>query len=167
MFGHRLTVQWGDADIASVKRRWARDLAHLTREQLAHGLRRTRDESAKVKADGTVEAWPPTLPEFLRFCEPTPPDYRALFVAAVRGDFRDPLAYWALQRFGVHDARTRSWESARRDWIECVDAILETGEIPAVPSRDTKALPPPRPSREQGLARLAHIREIIAGRATP
>lgn len=163
----KLAAAWGDAtDMRAVKERWARELHGLTREELATGLRRCARESVRVRPDGATESWPPTLPEFRQFCEPPRPDYRSLFSAAVRGDFRNPLAYWALQRFGPHDARVRSWESARGDWIECVDAILETGEIPAVPPRDAKALPPPRPSREEGRARLAHIREIIAGRAT-
>jgi hypothetical protein len=62
MYGHKWVSSYGEEDDGT----WRKGLSLLTPEQIGHGI----TECLKRE-----EAWPPTLPEFLKIAKPNTPAY--------------------------------------------------------------------------------------------
>lgn len=99
-YGAKFANAWAGTNRHAMKRMWAIELATMSRDELAQG----------VKALRTHE-WPPTLPEFLNMCKPPVNFDAALYEAAqqmrLRADGRDtwsnPAFYWAAMKVGDFD----------------------------------------------------------------
>lgn len=111
IFGSKMAELYAGRKIEDVRAEWARGLAGSTGNQLAAAI------NASVR-----RPWPPSLSEFLDLATPGP-DYERLFCAAQAGDFRDPLAFWAAQDFGI-ELQSATWSTAERRWRRIVDARL-------------------------------------------
>ena len=65
IYGHKFTSTYGETaydncELTEAAKTWASGLRGLTGEQIANGLRECVD---------CGEAWPPTLPEFVKMCK--------------------------------------------------------------------------------------------------
>lgn len=155
MYGSKFAGMWAGADVTEVKRAWATGLAGYTAQELAAGLEAC-----------LAMAWPPTLPEFMRACRP-PLEYETMFIHAAHGKF-SPLTYWAAQRFGIYELRTKSYQYAEKRWKECIAQVQAWDEIPPIPETSRMALPAPGKtySPEKARAAMEEIRKIL-GKDSP
>lgn len=101
IYGHKWTSSYGDADDGT----WRAGLRGLTRKHIAHGL---------TKCVRGAEVWPPSLPEFIAMCKPTPqdfglPNFETAYREAIRGCAVDdhvwthPAVYHAMQEVGRYE----------------------------------------------------------------
>lgn len=161
IYGHRWVSAYGDNPIASPGKMWAKGLAGLTQQQLAHGL-----EAALVSAD----PWPPTLPAFRALCLGIPS------LASIKSEIRKPndacspfailvwrrLDHWHFAR-SEQDKADRlladAYESAR-------EFVMRGGELPTPEPRIAHEVQPkerPAASPEVVAMHMAKLAEMLGG----
>lgn len=152
MYGSKFATMWAGVNPQSIKAVWAEELGELSGEEIADGLRACMDRD-----------WPPTLPEFMRLCNPKP-DYETLFrQSAAGGPYPSKVAFWAAQNFGPFELRTATWERAKVRWTKCVDDAWAQRHTLADPPPARIALPAPGQTYtpEKAHAAVAKMREIL------
>ncbi|WP_147275183.1 replication protein P [Thioalbus denitrificans] len=116
-YGHRWESQYGQPG-GRAYQTWRRGLRGITPKQLAFGLSRCADRG---------DDWPPPLPTFRRWCQPTPEDlglpgleqaYREAVRMAgqhesIRGDWSHPAIYHAATQCGLFELATLTEAKAR------------------------------------------------------
>lgn len=143
-YGAKFANAWAGTNRHGMKRMWAIELATMSREELARG----------VKALRTHE-WPPTLPEFLGMCKP-PVNYDAALYEAtqqlrLRAEGKDvwsnPAFFWAAVKVGEYDMLNTGHGQLIKRFVMALNEVLE-GEVQPVPPRAI-ALPAPGNTRAQ------------------
>ncbi|HEX2530116.1 MAG TPA: hypothetical protein VHK70_01445 [Burkholderiaceae bacterium] len=134
LYGARFERQWGSVGMERAHCLWQQELAKLSDEQLMRGL----------AALATVEE-PPTLPYFLRLCQPAIEPMAAYLEAVAgitareRGETRDwshPAVYWAAVAIGAFDLKANSYAQIRRRWEVALAAALAAPCSDAIPTPD-------------------------------
>jgi len=153
-------------------RTWAKGLTEVGLPGIRRGLKR-----CLLRPD----PWPPTLPEFLELCRPTPeeaglPPAESAYRAACLGNWRLHPAVWhAARQVGIWELRREPESVTRPRFLAAYTSLLHrvlAGESLAEPI-PAPALPhiPPTPEgfeRERELIRLganpiARLRTILRG----
>lgn len=148
-YGKHFLDMWSGANVASVKSVWSAELGRLTPQAIALGM----DACRRRK-------FPPTLPEFLELCRPTPESLgipakplafnEALAIACGRKrreECSHAVVWHALAEAG--DLGHMSHKDARDVFGHCYDATVDMA-IKGEPLREIpKALPKPEDVRVQ------------------
>lgn len=161
MYGTRFAQMWKGTDLSVVKTTWADALSGLTVREVRTGL-----DACKMRP------WPPTLPEFLSLCRPTP-DFEKTFAEAqeqvskrMSGEdvWSSKAVYWTAVEFGFFDLRSTTWDMAKGKWsrIFAKNLSRENG-LPDIPDY-RQALPAPGTAltdNDTARAKLADIKAIL------
>lgn len=161
MYGTRFAQMWKGTDLSVVKTTWADALSGLTVREVRTGL-----DACKIRP------WPPTLPEFLSLCRPTP-DFEKTFAEAqeqvskrMSGEdvWSSKAVYWTAVEFGFFDLRSTTWDMAKGKWsrIFAKNLSRENG-LPDIPDY-RQALPAPGTAltdNDTARAKLADIKAIL------
>lgn len=152
---------WKGTDLSVVKTTWAEALSGFTVREVRTGL-----ESCRVRP------WPPTLPEFLLLCRPTP-DFEKTFAEAQEqvskrqsgeDKWSSKVVYWAAVEFGFHDLRSMSWATAKTRWTRiCSEKWAQEDSLPDIPAA-RQALPAPGKAltdNDTARAKLADIKVML------
>ncbi len=171
IYGHK----WASQNGSQPSDTWAVALADVTVEQIAGAFRLLLRD---------LPEWPPTLPEFVKMCRPSPealglPPARDAFQEAARNAhpscavdavWSHPAVYHAARQVGLYRIRTASadavWKEFEHAYAVTVRAVIEGKDLPDVP----KALPAQisRPTEQaEALKRIAAMKAAIgASRAS-
>lgn len=162
-YGKHFADLWGVTDIASVKRVWAEELGRLKPQQIALGM-----EACKRRK------FPPTLPEFLELCKPTPEqlgipplpvawsEARAMASGQKRReDCSHPVVWHAYYEAGPIGHMTE--RDARDTFKHCYEVAVDLAvkgeplrEIPkALPKPGNETRPPETPEQRKAAAEAA------------
>lgn len=158
MYGNKFADMWRDLDPNAVKRAWAEDLHGYTADELKRGLEWSR-----------TQAWPPTLPEFMKACRPVL-DVKAEWAEACqqmrirlegRGEDRwtRPQVYWAAVSIGAFDLNSLGWDAISARW----KAAVATAKSDAIPEYRA-ALPAPGKqivTKDDAKDRMADIKHAV------
>ena len=158
-YGDLWVTRYGGSDLAKVRRIWGEELADLSGEEIALGVKACR--GAK---------FPPTLPEFRQLCRP-PIDFEQAYAEAVeqmrlREDGKDrwshPSVFWAAVTIGSFDLRNCAWKVVEARWRKVLQAELDKGEWQPIPPRAVALPPPPesKATREAIEAKVASLRNL-------
>lgn len=152
---------WKGTDVAGVKTAWAEALSGYRVGEVKAGLAACRSKP-----------WPPTLPEFLMLCRPSPDVEKAFAEAQEQVSRRQfgedkwssKALYWSAVEFGFHDLRSMAWATAKNRWSRIlVEKLAKEAELPEIPL-PVQALPAPgRGETDTETARrlLAGLRAMI------
>lgn len=165
IYGHKWVSQHGTQPSDT----WTVALADVTVEQIAHAFRALLRE---------LPEWPPSLPDFVRLCRPSPeslglPSAREAFQEAAKNmhpacaasaSWSHPAVYHAAREVGSSRFRTASaesvWKEFEHAYAVTVRAVIEGQELPEIP----KALPAQvsRPTDQaEALKRIAAMKAAI------
>lgn len=164
-YGSMWADRYGAFPRARVMQTWGRDLADMTRDELAHGVEICRDLR-----------FPPTLPEFRELCRPSINHERAFIEAVEQQRLREtgkdkwssPVIYWAAVSIGK-DLQNHPYSAISKRWAAALDKVrdrIKLGELPnEVPPR-MEALPSPGKttiSQEQATENIALMKAMLEG----
>lgn len=163
IYGHRFQSIYPDAkSMALAKREWAQALGTVQPERIAAAL-------DKLVADGG--AWPPSLPEFIALCKPSPAELgvpepnaalaivcaaniRRLDVQQTLADrWKHPVIFHAArdERLDIYNLRQQPTEKALKAWAPIYEQYLQRladgeqfawPEEPALEDNTRKAVTP-------------------------
>jgi len=156
-YGTLWADRYGAFPRARVMQTWARDLADMTRDELARGLAACRNLR-----------YPPTLPEFRSLCRP-PVSYERAYVEAVeqmqvrlhggKDTWSSAAIFWAATKIG-NDLFAHPYPTLEARWQAALDRAMEmvrAGKLPdKVPERR-----PELPAPGQCLATAEVARENL------
>jgi hypothetical protein len=163
LYGHRWASSYGETDDGT----WLRGLVGLTREQIGVGISR---------AIQSGEAWPPTLPQFRAWCEPTAAD---LGIPAFEDAYREacvglrphtdhtwshPVVYHAAHSVGRYEFLHLNDDTLRRMFRRAYDVMVtraKRGEALDIPVPKTLPPVPIRRTRATGERALTRIRQLL------
>lgn len=163
LYGVRFADMWQGTDIAYVKSRWAKALSGLSVREIKRGLDQCR-----------FRPWPPSLPEFLGLCRPSPDPEKA-FVAAQdlvsRRQYGEDVwpekaLYWAAVEFGFFDLRSMSWPLAKNRWSRILSEKRDMEAVlPPVPLASLKLVAPGKSLTDTVTAKrhLARLKRLTLG----
>lgn len=168
MYGNKFMDMWRGMDLESVKLAWAEDLSGYTGDEIKRGV-----EWCKA------QAWPPSLPEFLKACRP-PLDHERAYLEAVeqmRKRTRDGSDAWsnkaifyAAQAVGAYDLANSTWANIKGRWCKALDEMLAETMLPEIPKFEPeKALPAPpknQVSKDEAAKRVEALQIKIGGKPT-
>lgn len=157
MYGSKFADLWRGTDLVVVRKLWGQELAHLTREELRHGVEALR-----------TRPFPPTLPEFVTLCQPPLNVDAALYEAVAQLHARqqgtdvwsDPAIYWAAIKVGTAEMMSLGHSQLKPRFESMLRDIKAKGNVPPVPAR-ADALPAPGGAvmnRDEARKRLSELR---------
>jgi hypothetical protein len=157
MYGAKFLDQWRGIDPVMLKKAWGEELASLSVDEIKRGL-----ETCRTKP------FPPTLPEFISFCEvkhdAESAYYEALSQMRLRQSGKDvwshPAIYWTAARIGT-DLNNQPWAALKSRWVATFKSVMDAGTWPEVPPPRV-ALPEPGQTsitREEADKRMQEIRK--------
>lgn len=166
LYGTKFSDMWRVVDPIKMKLVWAAELAHLSDSDIETGLK------ACMSRD-----WPPSLPEFVKMCNPALDPSQAFAEAQAGawarargeiGTWSSPAVYWAYVRFGAYDLKQSSYQSVRGRWDSVyLNALqdLRAGNLPEIPKPVSQLVAPGQnvTSKEEGAKRIAEIARKLAG----
>lgn len=163
LYGIRFADMWKGTDIAHVKQVWAKALSGLAVREIRNGLDRCR-----------FKDWPPSLPEFLSLCRPSPDPEKAFVLAqelvsrCAGGEhvWPDRALYWAAVEFGFFDLRSMSWVLAKNRWSRIwMEKCACEKTLPPVPEPMARLVSPGKPltDRETAKRYLARLKRLMRG----
>jgi hypothetical protein len=161
LYGARFAQMWKGTDLSVVKTTWGKALSGFTVREVKAGLLACR-----------TKPWPPTLPEFLVLCRPSP-DFEKSFAEAQeqvskrqfgKDKWSSKALYWTAVEFGFYDLRSMSWPVAKNRWSRIlVEKLAKENDLPEIPL-PVQALPAPGKSEtniDVAKAHLAGIKRMI------
>ena len=164
LYGTRFADMWKHSNLDLVMRSWANALSGYKVGEVKAGLLACR-----------AKPWPPTLPEFLALCRPTP-DFERSFAEAQeqvsKRQFGEDVwtskaLYWTAVEFGFYDLRSLSWAQAKNRWSRIlVEKVAKENDLPEIPL-PVQALPVPGKSEtdiETAKANLSNLKELLRNR---
>jgi len=156
-YGKRFSDMWAGTDPEDFKRHWAAKLGNLRPDELKRGYDAMQGKE-----------WPPTLPEFIKLCQPTIDPavayYQALHAGQDRakgkmGEWPSPAIYWAWQKIGAFDFNNLGYTQLKARWEKVLADEIAKGSWPEIPDPNL-ALPAPGEaitSREEAAKRIREI----------
>lgn len=161
LYGARFAQMWKGTDLSVVKTTWAEALSGFTVREVRTGL-----ESCQARP------WPPTLPEFLLLCRPTP-DFEKTFAEAQEqvskrqsgeDKWSGKVVYWTAVEFGFYDLRSTTWDRAKGKWSRIfTENLSRENGLPDIPDNH-QALPAPGKAmtdNETARSKLAGIKAML------
>lgn len=119
-----------------------------------------------------MRPWPPTLPEFLLLCRPTP-DFEKTFAEAQeqvskrqsgKDIWSSKVVYWTAVEFGFFDLRSATWDRAKGKWSRVfAENLSRENSLPDIPDYH-EALPAPGQALTDtatARAKLADIKTML------
>lgn len=161
LYGARFADMWKHSNLSLVMQSWANALSGYKVGEVKAGLLACREKP-----------WPPTLPEFLMLCRPSPDMEKAFADAQEQVSKRafgedvwyDKALYWTAVEFGFYDLRSMSWPMAKNRWSRIyVEKLARESELPEVPL-PRQVLPAPgkgETDTETAKRRLADIKNFL------
>ena len=161
LYGARFAQMWKGTDLSVVKTTWSEALSGFTVREVRTGL-----ESCRARP------WPPTLPEFLLLCRPTP-DFEKTFAEAQEqiskrqsgeDKWSSKVVYWTAVEFGFFDLRSTTWDRAKGKWSRIfTENLSRENGLPNIPDY-RQALPAPGKAltdNDTARAKLADIKAML------
>ena len=164
LYGARFADMWKHSNLSLVMQSWANALSGYKVGEVKAGLLACREKP-----------WPPTLPEFLMLCRPSPDMEKAFADAQEQVSKRafgedvwyDKALYWTAVEFGFYDLRSMSWPMAKNRWsrIWAEKRQLEASLPPVPAAREVLAAPGKTlTDRETARRYLAELKRLVRGR---
>ena len=138
-YGDLWAQRFGGVPKDRLMRTWAEDLADLSGEEIACGLRACRDHK-----------FVPSLPDFRALCRP-PIDFDGALLEAIeqmarresgRDRWSHPAIYWAAAKIGAYDLGRKTLRDLDAEWRKAFGDQMALGQWPEIPER-LPALPAP------------------------
>ncbi|QVN18965.1 hypothetical protein [Burkholderia pyrrocinia] len=166
MYGNRWYRDFPDAQAVE---NWSRTWAEAFEDEQVTPGTVLRDALAACRKRYD---WPPSLTEFLALCKPAIDIDAALYEAieqlrARRGGrdvWTNPAIYYAAVRLGEHDMLQLSFSQLKPRFEAALCAVLASGNVPPVPTRQVALVAPGRSetARERGREASGQLRALLA-----
>lgn len=141
-YGNKFTNQWQGQNLQVVMQIWQSKMSELTDLELRRGFKALEGRE-----------WPPSLPEFLNLCRPTPDPVAAYHEALAGlqarkrgeiGEWSHPAIYWAAVKIGLFDFENQPYGALEGRWKRELEESFKKGRWEEI-RMPLPTLPPPPP----------------------